>query len=167
MFTLCMLWIFFLCSVPSIATGLCAGHPDDHGCYEALPSLMVCISNVSAFLGRLLGGALSACRVPAGALYMESATVALLGILAVLYAQGLSSGVPFPLMAGGAMSAAITGWCNLLLMRLSALAQRGASHSVGCPCPVTAQITWVAIQSGCVGGSILSFMLKIPRSDSS
>ena len=47
-------------------------------------------------------------------------------------------------------------------MRLSVSAQSDApgSHSITCPCPITAQISWVAIQSGCVGGSALSFVLK-------
>jgi hypothetical protein len=166
---LCAVWIFFLCSVPAVAAGLCGpsgtqapGAPLSH-CMQSVPPLMVGISNVSAFLGRLLGGVLPPGCVPWWALVVETVGVVVIASSTVLAAEaGSFEGIGSATSFGGALSAAITLWCNVLLMRLSASAQRsaGPEHSILCPCPITAQISWVAIQSGCVGGSALSFLIR-------
>lgn len=161
---LCMIWIYFLCSVPAVAAGLCgvgAEQASSSRCLETVPSLMVGISNVAAFIGRLVGGMLPPGCLPTWALFAETAAVAALGMAAILWTETLHAGVTSPQIFGGALSGLLTLWCNALLMRLSAAAQRGAgpAHSILCPCPITAQISWVAIQTGCVAGSTLSFVL--------
>ena len=157
---LCLTWIFFLCSVPAIAAGLC-GASSGH-CLEAVPSLMMGVSSVAAFVGRLVGGILPPGCMPSWALFAETCAVVVVSICAILATEARSEPVAHPPAVGGAMSAVLTLWCNALLMRLSAAAQRsaGPEHSIMCPCPYTAQISWVAIQTGCVAGSSLSFVLR-------
>lgn len=204
---LCAVWIFLLCSTPTIAAGLCRSGTsssasgdgegmlpsegggeggggellsdpqlaDERRCVVAVPSLMVGVSNVSAFLGRLIGAVLPPICVPGlggrptSVLAVETIAVVMLSLGAVFAAETLSEGegggmggVGDPSVVGGTLSAVVTLWCNALLMRLSSVAQRsaGSEHNIMCPCPITAQISWVAIQTGCVGGSALSFVLR-------
>ena len=49
-------------------------------------------------------------------------------------------------------------WCNMLLIRLFAAAQQKVSMSLARRCPITTQVTWVALQVGCVTGTGLSFL---------
>ena len=176
---LCLLWIFFLCSIPAVAAGLCRAGPDHADgqangqangqaaqgvgeCLQGVPSLMVGASNVAAFIGRLIGGILPPGCIPTWGLVLESVIIVVGGFAAILATEAFEEGVAQPVAFGGAMSAGLTLWCNALLMRLSAAAQSsaGPEHSIMSPCPITAQISWVAIQTGCVCGSALSFVLR-------
>ena len=180
----CFTWIFFLCSAPAVAAGLCGTPPtaaqpspppspasaalvgegggQASDCVAAVSSLMVGVSNVAAFTGRLVGGVLPPGCSPTWMLSLETIVMVLLGFGAILMTEARSEGLAEPAVVGGALSAGLTLWCNCLLMRLSAAAQKqaGTEHSILCPCPITAQISWVAIQTGCLGGSLLSFVLK-------
>ena len=122
---------------------------------------MLGLSNVSAFLGRVAGGVLPTGCLPTTTLYIEALAVITLSFGAIFAAEAPSGGAANPFAAGGALSAIVTFWCNALLMRLSSAAQNsaGPDHGILCPCPITAQISWVAIQTGCIGGSMLSFVL--------
>ena len=154
---------------------------DERRCVVAVPSLMVGVSNVAAFLGRLLGAVLPPVCVPGVSgrptcvLAIETTAVVTLSFCAIFAAEALAGGggggvgvgglggVGDPSVVGATLSAVVTLWCNALLMRLSSVAQRsaGGEHGIMCPCPITAQISWVAIQTGCICGSALSFVLRL------
>lgn len=101
--------------------------------------------------------------LPAGrpsALAVEAAAMSGAGFVAVLLGESPSAwaaALP-PAAAAALLSGVITGWANMLLMRLSRAAQSSAGHSLQEQCPVTAQLTWVALQTGCLLGSVVSFV---------
>jgi len=158
---LCVTWIFFLCSTPYIAVGMC-GATIGGDCERDVVGLMIGVSNVAAFIGRLLGGVLPPNLGTSWPLIVETCAVIGLSFGAVLSTEALSIPVRNPQAVGGAMSAVLTLWCNALLMRLSAAAQRsaGEAHGILCPCPYTAQVSWVALQTGCVVGAVLPFVVR-------
>ena len=158
---LCMIWIYFLCSVPAVAAGLCgvgAEQASSSRCLETVPSLMVGISNVAAFIGRLVGGMLPRAACPRGALRRDSG--------GGRFWHGrhpvdrtLHAGVTSLQIFGGALSGLLTLWCNALLMRLSAAAQRGAGLRTASCAPPNHCANLVNATRLDVAGSALSFVL--------
>lgn len=156
-FVACMMWVFLLCSTPFMATGLCGS---DEECAGALPALVISAANLSAVLGRCLGLRLR--NSSAAGLLAEAALLAGGGLAAVRLcvlsaapAGGLWAFVG-PARIGASIGVAITVWSNCLLMRNDHNAQAGCGHSVLAPCPVTTQVTWIAIQLGSIAGTLLA-----------
>jgi hypothetical protein len=154
-------WIFLLCSFPYIASGLCTGQGSARqtaDCTTKLPSMMVVAANSAAFFGRVLGKHLP--KHETHVLYEASAFLVLGPLAAHMsesdQARTLSAAFDFPM--GIALSGILILWCNCLLIRLFALAQGSVSHSLANRCPITSQVTWVALQVGCVVGTGMSFL---------
>jgi len=61
-----------------------------------------------------------------------------------------------PVLFGMAFSGGLTLWCNFILMRNDHNAQSTCGHSVLAPCQLTSQIMWISMQSGAIGGTIIS-----------
>jgi hypothetical protein len=59
---------------------------------------------------------------------------------------------------GVALSGGFALWCNLLLIRLFARSHGAVDHHIRNRCPIVSQITWVALQVGCVAGTGVSFV---------
>lgn len=167
---ICVVWVFFLSSVPYIADGLCSTDTqvantagDVARCIAHVSPLMVGASNVAAFVGRW-GGTFLPVGTPR--VLVREAAVLFVGVGSLtLLAEGPGE-VPLVAPLGAAtvglgLSFGLTLWTNVLLMRLSRAGHASADnpHSLKAQCPVAAQMTWVAIQSGCMVGSVLSLFV--------
>ena len=149
--------------VDSIHGGQAGGH--SHACRGSASgrSLLFAATAINATGGGTAQRVLPPGCLPSWALFAETCVVVVVSFYAILATEARTEPVAHAPEVGGAMSAVLTLWCNALLMRLSSAAQRsaGPEHSIMCPCPYTAQISWVAIQTGCVAGSALSFVLRM------
>lgn len=122
---------------------------------------MVGASNVCAFVGRIVGGACPPFRLCV--LVLEGMLFLICALVAIAATQ--RHALPSPYWLGPAIAGSTTLWANVLLVHLSTHAQAQIQHSLASkPCPITAQISWVAIQIGCVGGAAFSFLppLQLP-----
>jgi len=160
-FAASMVWIFMICSFPYIADGLCGGRV---ACAASLPPLMVGASNIAAFVGRIMGNfAVGDC--PLWAMLLESAAFTAFGLSAILFSEGFSVSHPTAFAILGSVFLVL--WSNMILVRLFAEAQRQTDHvrdicvaKTLSHCAIKSQLSWVALQVGCLAGTGLSFLVQ-------
>lgn len=146
-----------LASVPYGAPHVCG---EDAHCTANLPRVMVAMCTVSNFIGRFLATLRGAER----SIRSIGVSVVLRACFAGTFAYSYSRG-HFPEGVSGQVAAVagiviVTIWGNGLTIDLNRESQRACGHSLILPCPITAQISWISLQSGSLFGSLLSFFFK-------
>merc|ERR1712183_643191 len=146
--------ILVVCSVPYGASHICGG---DANCVANLPRIMVATCTVCSFLGRFIATLIGKDR--------DIKNIGVSVVFRAFFTGGLTwaytTGQFPPGLTGQALVVAaiatVTIWGNILTIDLSRESQRACGHSLLFPCPVTAQITWISLQSASLLGSLCSF----------
>jgi len=141
-------WIFFFCQLPYIDAGLTVG---TNVSPRKLTPLLVATANVAAFCGCFFGQHLSRSYT-----ILEAYVMALVGISLVYFAMKTPVSAPTEVAIMFAFVSIF--WCSSLVIRLFARAQATMGHSLDRKCPITSQVTWVALQTGCVTGTLVAML---------
>jgi len=149
------LWVFIVCSSPFMSRGMCNG---DDICVNTASTYVLLLSNIFAFIGRLRGGWLGKPNLTL--LALETPVFCILGIIAVSMCVSGKFKVTSTeaVWVCSSVGCLLTLWSNSLLIRLSTEAQLSCGHDMRAPCPVSAQISWAAIQVGALVGALAAHM---------
>jgi F0F1-type ATP synthase membrane subunit c/vacuolar-type H+-ATPase subunit K len=164
-------WVYTMGSMPYMASGLCGANvnptAEETQCAVTTPTFTVVASHVFCYIGRQIGTRFASmterCYMMQ-TIFLECMLLAVFGFYSVHWCKtgGFRTEDMLPQAAHLAVGVTtiISGYANMLLIRLSYEAQKQCGHSVMFPCPVTTQITWVTRSFGSIGGVALSFYLN-------